>query len=92
MLLNMRGIFYLFIPAAVLICLLIACKWMNFSIIPEGMKMSKPPKFKFPNLARNGYKWDAWEGSSSEEEDDDSSDEYESSSSSDEESEDEYIF
>jgi len=74
------------IPVAVLSVILIACKMLNFSILPEGLKLPSPKKFKFPKVQRNGYKWEAWEEDSDD--DSDSEDDWSDSDSEDEWSDD----
>lgn len=81
------GVFIcLLIPTIILVCILLACKWLNFSILPKGLKLPPPQKFTFPKVKRKGYKWEEEEedDSSSSDEDDYSDDEeweYDSSSS-----------
>jgi hypothetical protein len=53
----MSFIMLLIIPSALLLCLLFACKWTNFSILPEGLSLPPPTKFIFPTVRRDGYKW-----------------------------------
>jgi hypothetical protein len=53
----MTLIILLLIPSVLLLCLLFACKWTNFSILPEGLNLPAPDKFVFPNVRRDGYKW-----------------------------------
>ena len=65
----------LIIPVVVLLAILIACRMLNFSILPEGLKLPPPKRFKFPKLQRNGYTWQAWE------EDSDDSDDWDSDNS-----------
>ena len=45
------------VPVILVLCLLFACKWTNFSIIPEGLRIPPPKAFIFPKLKRDGYKW-----------------------------------
>jgi len=49
----------IFIIAVVLFfCILLACKWLNFSILPKGFKLPSPQKFEFPKLKRKqNYSW-----------------------------------
>jgi len=56
----MELIRYFFFPFASVIFILFLCKWFNFSIIPEGMKLPAPDKFELPRLKRNevNYKWE----------------------------------
>ena len=75
------------IPVVVLLVILIACKMLNFSILPEGLKLPSPKKFKFPKVQRNGYKWEAWE-----EDSDDDSDSEDDWSDSDSDDDDEWEF
>nr|QBK85895.1 MAG: hypothetical protein LCMAC101_04900 [Marseillevirus LCMAC101] len=63
------------------IVIMLVCKWGNFSIIPEELKMKRPRKYKFPKITRgDDYKWEAHYSSSSDD------------SSSDEESDDDIFF
>ena len=61
----------LIIPVAILLAILIACKMLDFSILPEGLKLSPPKKFKFPQVQRNGYTWQAWDDYSDDDYSDD---------------------
>jgi len=45
------------IPVVLVLCLLFACKWTNFSVIPEELRIPPPSGFEFPKLKRDGYKW-----------------------------------
>nr|QBK86349.1 MAG: hypothetical protein LCMAC102_01440 [Marseillevirus LCMAC102] len=72
----MRFLICLAVAFGLLIFLLFVCKWLNFSIIPKGLKLSKPKKFKFPQMRRNGYNWEVYEDSDSDD-DEDSNDEFE---------------
>jgi len=67
------------IPVVIMICVLLLCKWSDFSIIPENLRLPKPRKFKLPSVKRN-YR-NEWENASDSES--------ESSSSSGEEEDDE---
>ena len=65
-----------------------ACKWGNFSIIPEQLKIKPPKKYKFPTITRGeDYKWDARYLSSDEESDSENSESEEDSSEEDSASE-----
>ena len=60
-----------------------ACKWSNFSIIPEQLKVKPPKKYKFPTITRGeDYKWDARYSSSDEETESENSESEEDSSES----------
>ena len=63
------------IPVVLILCLLFACKWKNFSVIPENLRVPPPNGFKLPNLKRDGYKWQpVYDSSDDDSSDDDSSD------------------
>ncbi len=69
------GVFLcLVLPVIAFIVIMLVCKWGNFSIIPEDLKMKTPKKYKFPKITRGeDYKWEAHyssEEETSEEEDD----------------------
>lgn len=71
----------------VCVAIFIVCKWLNFSIIPEGMVIPKPKKFSFPKMRRDEKgEWVIEEEEESS--DEDSSDEDTEDESSDEDSED----
>ena len=77
------------VPTVLILCVLFACKWTNFSILPEELKGPQPREFKIPKLKRNGYKWQPdYESSDDESSDDESSDD----ESSDDESSDEGFY
>ena len=39
---------------------MLVCKWGNFSIIPKGLRLKPPTKYKFPKVSRGeDYKWEA---------------------------------
>lgn len=84
----MGFILCLVIPVVVLLVILIACKLMNFSILPEGLKLPSPKKFKIPQVRRNGYKWEAWSSDINDDDDDydddDSDEDYDSDEDDDE--------
>lgn len=80
------------IPIAVLLVILVACKLLNFSILPNGLRLPTPKKFKFPKVQRNGYKWEAWDDDSDSDDDDEWSDSDDDDEWSDDDSDDEWEF
>ena len=90
----------LVIPVVLIICLLLACKWAKFSIIPEGLTIPKPKRFKLPKLKRSNNRWSQDDSSDDEDdddeddddEDDDDEDDDDEGSSSDDDDDDDYNF
>lgn len=63
----------LVLSVAAFIIIILVCKWGNFSIIPKGLRLKPPPKYKFPKVSRGeDYKWEA-HYSSDESDDEDNS-------------------
>lgn len=67
------GVFlYLLVSIIAFVVIMLVCKWSNFSIIPEDLKLKTPKKYKFPKISRGeDYKWEAHYSSSEESSDDD---------------------
>lgn len=61
----------LIIPLVTLLVIFLVCKYYNFSVIPKGLKIPTPKKFRFPKIKRNEY---TWEVESSDDETSDESD------------------
>jgi len=55
------GVFLcLVLPLIAFVAIMLVCKWGNFSIIPEGLKIKPPKKYRFPKISRGeDYKWEA---------------------------------
>jgi hypothetical protein len=67
------GVFLcLALPIIAFVVIMLVCKWSNFSIIPEDLKLKTPKKYKFPKISRGeDYKWEAHYSSDEEESSDD---------------------
>ena len=88
------GVFLcLVISVIVFIIIILVCKWSNFSIIPKGMRIKPPSKYKFPKVSRSeDYKWEAHYSSDESDNEDilfGNSDDSDNESSDDESSDDE---
>ena len=58
-------------PILIIFVVLMTCKFFNFSILPDDLKLPAPQKFVMPKIKRNKYNY-TWE--SYESEDDESYD------------------
>lgn len=52
-------IIYFILPVIILFSILYLCKYFNFSIIPQDLKLPPVKKYEFPTLKKNtNNKWD----------------------------------
>jgi hypothetical protein len=78
----MSAFLFIVVPVVTFVVILLACKWGNFSLIPKGMKLPTPSKYKLPKVSRNSqWQWEI----ESESEESNSSDEESDAEESDEE-------
>lgn len=46
------------ISFVLMIGILAICKWYKFSIIPRGMQLKAPSKYRWPKVTRGKYGWE----------------------------------